>query len=158
MPYKSKAQQAYFNVNKKELEKQGVTFDIIGDCWECTSHKPNNSGYPTRHGGTLNRFVYKWLIGEIQEGMQICHSCDNRLCINPSHLWQGTKRDNQLDMINKNRQFRGIGSKNPRSKLNEQQVELILKDNRFIKQIAADFGVSFQMISRIKRKEAWNAI
>ena len=90
--------------------------------------------------------------------MQICHSCDNRLCINPSHLWQGTMRDNQLDKINKNRQFRAIGSKNPRAKLNEQQVELILKDNRFIKQIAADFGVCFQMISRIKRKEAWNAI
>ena len=27
MPYKSKAQQAYFNVNKKELEKQGVDVD-----------------------------------------------------------------------------------------------------------------------------------
>jgi protein associated with RNAse G/E len=27
MPYKSKAQAAYFNINKKKLEKQGVDVD-----------------------------------------------------------------------------------------------------------------------------------
>lgn len=27
MPYKSKAQAAYFNINKKKLEKQGVNVD-----------------------------------------------------------------------------------------------------------------------------------
>jgi len=27
MPYKSKAQEAYFNVNRKKLEKQGVNVD-----------------------------------------------------------------------------------------------------------------------------------
>lgn len=100
MPYKSLAQA------KSILAKNNVTFDIVNDCWVCTSHKSNNSGYPVKHGGTLNRFVYKWIVGDIEENKQICHSCDNRKCINPNHLWMGTFKENQLDKIKKNRQAR----------------------------------------------------
>lgn len=36
-------------------------------------------------------------------GMEICHTCDNRKCINPEHLFEGTPKDNQQDSIKKSR-------------------------------------------------------
>jgi len=40
---------------------------------------------------------------EIPSQMQICHSCDVRNCVEPSHLWLGTGRDNMIDMYLKGR-------------------------------------------------------
>jgi hypothetical protein len=158
MPYKSRAQAAYFNIHRKEMEAQGVTFNVVGECWECSSHKPNNSGYPCRHGGTLNRFVYRWCVGNIPDGMCVLHTCDNRLCLNPDHLWLGTHADNQKDKIFKCRQARNSGEKNGRAKLTEEQVMAIRESKETIIKTAERYGVSNQLVSRIRRREAWNAI
>lgn len=149
MPYKSLLEF---------LSKKYIHYIINGECWECISHKPNNSGYPVTHTGLIHRKVYAFLNGKIPPNKLVCHSCDNRICINPSHLWLGTHEDNQNDKISKGRQSRLFGENNGRSKLKEHQVLNIIKDNRNIKDIAKEHGVSFQLISRIKRKEVWYAI
>lgn len=45
----------------------------------------------------------------------VCHSCDNPPCCNPTHLWLGTARENNLDCFSKNRHTRAFGRNVPRN-------------------------------------------
>lgn len=50
-----------------------------------------------------HRISYRLYVGEIPSGMMVLHSCDNGLCVNPSHLFIGTQQDNMRDMSRKMR-------------------------------------------------------
>lgn len=56
-------------------------------------------------GQVHNAHRVLWILthGPIPEGLQVCHSCDNRKCINLDHLWLGTAKQNHEDMIKKGR-------------------------------------------------------
>jgi len=134
-------------------------------CWECTSHKQNQDGYPViaRNGKSYvaSRFVYIQNHGEIPANQVVRHKCDNRKCINPDHLELGTQQENVKDISERRRWSDRSGSKNSQAKLNESLIpEVIRRLRNFEKQkdIAKDLGVSQQIISRIKCGDAWKCV
>jgi len=53
-------------------------------------------GYGKFHDGA-HRVSYKIKNGKIPKGKEICHKCNNQSCVNPSHLYAGTHKDNMND-------------------------------------------------------------
>jgi hypothetical protein len=56
----------------------------------------------------VHRVVYALTKGslEFESGMDVCHTCDNRMCIKPDHLFLGTRKDNMQDALSKGRLHR----------------------------------------------------
>lgn len=81
-------------------------------CWLWTGIT-NNKGYGQMHiycrdkKGPIKRLAhrisYEELVGPIPDGLCVLHKCDVPLCVNPRHLWLGTKADNNRDMKEKGR-------------------------------------------------------
>jgi hypothetical protein len=68
-------------------------------CWNHLS-KPTGAGYTFVQLGKrphlAHRVLFRWLVGEIPEGLVIDHLCRNRWCINPSHMEPVTMQENIL--------------------------------------------------------------
>lgn len=79
-------------------------------CWEYTGQQ-TNGGYGKvwyNYKDLLaHRVSYDLCVGDIPKGMCVLHKCDNRICVNPKHLFLGTHKDNVQDCIQKGR--RGSG-------------------------------------------------
>lgn len=50
-----------------------------------------------------HRWAYERFVGPIPDGLVVRHTCDNRLCSNPSHLLVGTLSQNMQDMVDRKR-------------------------------------------------------
>lgn len=76
------------------------------ECWNW-NNSVDSSGYgQVKEFGKIHkahRFSYTHYVGKIPDGLCVLHSCDNPRCVNPNHLWLGTKADNSRDMIEKGR-------------------------------------------------------
>lgn len=55
---------------------------------------------------SAHRKAYELIYGPIKEGMYICHLCDNKMCVNPEHLYEGTNSDNITDFFERNPNYK----------------------------------------------------
>jgi hypothetical protein len=138
-------------------------------CWSWMGAK-DKDGYGTFYGKgfgkTAHRFSYYYHYGVIPKGMCVCHTCDNRGCVNPKHLWLGTNADNTRDRDIKNRRAVTVppihyGSKNHKTKLTENQVleiRRLLNEGFSCYKLGKIYGVSGNNIRDIKLKRIWKNI
>ncbi len=139
-------------LSEHERLEASITRVPESGCWIWTK-SINRSGYgKTKVRGkdvTAHRWSYELHKGPIPDGLHVCHSCDVRACVNPAHLWLGTHKDNNDDMIKKGRQATHIPT--PTRKLTEDEVREIRAKRGIVRivDLAKQYGVDYSNISRI---------
>jgi hypothetical protein len=108
-----------------------------------------------------HRVSYETFVGPIAPGLDVCHRCDTPCCINPDHLFLGTRLENMADMKSKGRQRNGVqrGERNGSAKLTPTEVAEIRRLRRETRlsqcAIGERFGVSGTQVSVIVRGLSW---
>lgn len=138
-----------------------------GGCWIWQKSRMwNGYGRYAIGGGKdtgAHRASYKAFIGDIPAGLDVCHKCDVRACVNPDHLFPGTRSENILDAFRKGRMSpnKANGSAHSSAKLHERDIPVILARRRAgdtKAAIARDYGVTPRVITLIETGEAWKHV
>lgn len=125
--------------------------------WLGTLHEGGYGEFRKKNAGSkrirAHVFSYKLHKGAVPEGQFVLHTCDVRCCVNPDHLYAGTKKQNTHDAIRRHR-F-PVGENHHRTKTTETQVLAIRADIRAQHVIASEYGVCQMTVSNIKTGKSW---
>lgn len=114
-----------------------------------------------------HRFSWELKHGPIPDGLLACHKCDNRPCVNDSHLFLGTQKQNIADADSKGRMKRPTwngtrvemrGEAGPNTKITESEARIIrcmLAQGFQQLVIAQEMGVSKYLVHHIARGHTW---
>lgn len=105
-----------------------------------------------------HRASYMVHVGPIPDGMDVCHKCDVRSCVNPDHLWIGSHHDNMMDMASKGRASSRPGEQHPNAILTDDQVRYIRSSGMPRRKLAEMIGVSRRTISDVLKKKSWRHV
>lgn len=145
--------------------------DKSDDCWIWTGCKTGN-GYGAIRVNTKQKSAHRvsWELANgqnIPQGMVVLHSCDNPLCVRPSHLSIGTTDENSKDMARKGRASRSgpkmpaAGERNGSAILTEndvRQIRIQQSQGQSAKQLAAQYGVTDISVRNIVRGKTWKHV
>jgi len=139
------------------------------ECWVWNAAR-NSAGHGVAWDGKRTRLAHRfaWFLtfGKWPKRC-LLHKCDNPPCVNPRHMFEGTRRDNMLDMWSKGRGVlagnlnHAKGSMHSGSKLTDSQV-LEIRERRAAgasyDELAAMFGVTYSNIGAIVKRRSWSHI
>ena len=122
-------------------------------CWNWTGPT-----YPSGYGSfsnakerTAHRYSYWLSVGEIPEGLCVLHHCDNRLCVNPKHLFLGTKDDNLKDMAHKERHGNAKLTKEIANRIKDKYATGKYKT----RELAREYGVAQSTLLSVLNGKTW---
>ena len=133
------------------------------ECWLWQGMIGSNNNY-----GLLNvdgemkpahRLSYEIAFGDIPDGLEVCHHCDNPICVNPHHLFLGTHKENMQDAARKGRLARG--ERLWMAKLKRGQVREIRRAyqrGESMRALGRRYGVHHGTISAIVNGHTWRHV
>lgn len=132
-------------------------------CWIWTGTLTRGYGVLNANGhlNLAHRLSYELTHGPISDDLCVLHHCDTPACVNPVHLFLGTRTDNAADKVSKGRQSHSMGlpgASNPAAKLTQADVdEIRLQRDKGARNIdlAVEFGVNKETIGNIVRRVTW---
>ena len=149
-------------MDKSELKDRFMNFvhhEPNSGCWLWSGASTMDGYGQFGVGGSGNtkkahRVSYQMHKGDIPSGMFVCHKCDTPACVNPDHLFLGTPSDNSKDRDVKGRT--ALGSKNGKSRLNDDQVRFIRDSSLSERKIANLIGVHRGTVNAVKSNRTWS--
>lgn len=140
-----------------------IAIDDAG-CWNWTGSKFWDGYGQFGIGGKIkraHRVSYEIHTGPITDGLHVCHRCDNRACVNPSHLFLATNAENTADKMAKGRYGKGQGGRGTghhRAKLTDADIYAIWKVPNTpgsTMRLAKQYGISHTQMYKIRNKQSW---
>lgn len=131
------------------------------ECWPWTAGS-TSYGYGVFHPSKsetvgAHRFSLSLKLGrELGPGLYACHTCDNPVCVNPAHLYEGTHQQNVDDCVSRGRHKRGAMGRG--TKLTDESVISIrtrAANGERNRELAVEYGVNESLISMITRGARW---
>lgn len=139
------------------------------ECWQWVGARSWNGygriSFGVKRGNTrpvtgAHRASWQIHNGPIPPKMAVCHHCDNRICVNPAHLFLGTQKQNLQDAVQKGRREDWNGEKNINAKLTAAAVMLIREAGYTVSmnEWARRLGVSRTAVGFARQGKTWKRI
>lgn len=136
--------------------------DLSSGCliWKGKIFEPRGYGRTFRQitgDRWAHRVSFLLFRGIIPKGKRVLHSCDTPACVEPSHLFLGTQKDNIADCVSKGRNgYRSFhGEDHWKARISKSQAEEIKSSTLSRKQLAKKFGVTQLYIKHVRSSRAW---
>lgn len=101
----------------------------------------------------VHRIAYEITSGEIPEGLVVCHKCDSRAYVRPSHLFIGTQAENNRDRTTKGRG--AYGQRSGRAKMTDEDVRNARRDGAKPIDLVRRYGINSGTASRALNGRTW---
>lgn len=145
----------------EELFGEGYLIDLNTGCWEWVAwFHPKGYAYIQTHRQKkvkASRFAYSRHVGDLSDGEMVLHTCDNRKCVNPAHLFKGDAKLNMLDCMAKGRATQHARAFRP--KLTDPQVWniriMFAKGNCSMAFLAELYSVDQQTIANLLKGQTY---
>jgi hypothetical protein len=151
-------------LNQDEIDRFFNKVNKTDKCWEWTGSTSEGYGNVALRRGkrkTFSAHRVSWAIHNataIPPRKMVCHTCDNRKCVNPEHLYVGTGYNNNRDTIARNRGNRKKGENCSWAKLTEDDVRAIRQSTESQNSLAKRHGIDQSTVSDIKNLKLWKHI
>lgn len=134
-----------------------IEIDPNTGCWNWQMSLLQDRGYGRltyeSKAYRTHRASYETFVGKIEDGLFVCHKCNNPRCCNPDHLYLGTHYDNMQD-----RKQSGGYVKNGKEKLNPQickQIRNLSNSGKSVVKISEITGLGKTTINRVLKNERY---